>query len=141
MKATTFIKTALIHQMQQIADLGLWYHISKLLPSGVEVLARVRHNDPLDNIERVVDAFYKEYAPEYAGNYPTSKEFFAPNPNTWLVSDQQGADNHLCKAVDGKPVIYVPQWFYDFKGWCEVVVSKIEAGELEDIEVLKMGEA
>lgn len=161
MKASIFIKTALIDQMQQIADLGLWYHISKLLPSGVEVLARVRYagkdvfldavNMPfsvpssgvIDNQEKslqLVRKFYKEFAQEYAGKYPTSMEFFSINPNAWLVSDQQGAENHLGTTVDGKPVIYVPQWFEDFKGWCGVVISKIEAGELEDIEVLKMGE-
>jgi hypothetical protein len=150
MKASTFIKTALIDQIQQIADLGLWYHISKLLPSGVEVLARVRYAGPPymydgnvflpEKIENVVGEFYKEFAPEYAGKYSTSKEFFSTNPNAWLVSDQQGAENHLGTTVDGKPVIYVPQWFEDFKGWCGVVISKIEAGELDDIEVLKMGE-
>mgnify|MGYP005609492749 CR=1 FL=1 len=150
MKATTFIKIALIDQMQQIADLGLWYHLAKLLPSGVEVLARVRYAGPPymydgnvflpEKIENVVGEFYKEFAPEYAGKHPTSKEFFSINPNAWLVSDQQGAENHLGTTVDGKPVIYVPQWFEDFKGWCGVVISKIEAGDLEDIEVLKMGE-
>ena len=149
MKASIFIRAALIDQMQQIADLSLWYHVSRLLPSGVEVLARVSQQGVLsksmdfawpDSLSSAVARFYEEFAPEYAGKYPTSKEFFSVKPNAWLVSDQRGADNHLGTTVDGKPVIYVPQWFEDFKAWCEVVISKIEVGELEDIEVLKMGE-
>lgn len=155
MKASTFIKTALITQMQQIADLGLWFHLAKLIPSGVEVLARVRL--PIDTSKGygtgdryilpsavpgfIVDDFYAEYAPEYSGKYSISKEFFSLNQKTWLVSDQQGAEYHLKNAPTGESVIYVPQWWEDFKGWCDVILSKIESGDLEDIEVLKMGEA
>lgn len=151
MKATTFIRTALIDQMQQIAGLGLWFHLAKLIPSGVEVLARVRYAGPPfmyggnvflpETIERIVGEFYKEFAPDYAGKYTTSKEFFSINPKVFLVSDQQGAEYHLKNVPTGEGVIYVPQWFEDFKGWCETILSKIEAGELEDIEVLKMGDA
>lgn len=148
MKATTFIKTALIDQMQQIAGLGLWFHLAKLIPSGVEVLARVTQQHLLsadgvfpwpDSLSTAVARFYSDYAPDYAGKYTTSKEFFSINPKVVLVSDQQGAEHHLGHTITGEGVIYVPQWFEDFKGWCEIVLAKIEAGELEDIEVLKMG--
>ncbi len=148
MKASTFIKTALIDQMQQIADLGLWFHLAKLMPSGIEVLARVRYAGPPymyegnvflpETIERVVGEFYKEFFQGYPQN-AVSKEFFSVNPKVWLVSDQQGAENHLGKTTTGEGVIYVPQWFEDFKIACEKVLTMIEAGELEDIEVLKMG--
>lgn len=57
------------------------------------------------------------------------------------MSDQQGAEFHLKNTQTGESVIYVPQWFEDFKAWCEIILSKIEIGELEDIEVVKMGEA
>lgn len=150
MKASVFIKTALIDQMQQIADLGLWFHLAKLIPSGVELLARVRYAGPPHmyegniflplTIEKVVEGFYREYAPEYVGKYSHSKEFFSVNPTCYLVSDQQGAENHLNYSQDGKFVVYVPQWFEDFKSWCEIILEKIEAGEIENIEVLKVVE-
>lgn len=43
MKASEFIKVALLDQMQQIADLGLWFHLAKLLPSGVELIGIVAY--------------------------------------------------------------------------------------------------
>jgi hypothetical protein len=149
MKASIFIKVALIDQMQQIADLGLWFHLAKLIPSGVEVLAMVSQQKSLsedgefawpDSISSAVSRFYSEFAPEYSGKYSASKEFFSVNPKAWLVSDQQGADHHLKNTPTGEGVIYVPQWFEDFKGWCTLVLNRIESGELKDIEVLKMGE-
>lgn len=50
MKASVFIKVALIDQMQQIADFGLWYHLAKLIPPGVEVLARVVYRFSPDTV-------------------------------------------------------------------------------------------
>lgn len=151
MKASVFIKTALIDQMQQIADLGLWFHLAKLIPSGVEVLARVTYAGPPfmyggnvflpEKIENVVARFYADHAPEYSFKYTTSKEFFSINPTTFLTSDEQDAEQHLQVIGTGESVIYVPQWFEDFKCWCGLVLGKIEAGELEDIEVLKIGTA
>lgn len=151
MKASIFIKTSLVDQMQQIADLGLWFHLAKLIPSGVEVLARVRYAGPPfmydgnvflpETIERVVGEFYKEFAPRYNGLYPTSKDFFSVRPNCFLTSDPSDAEKHISRDENGMVFIHVPQWFYDFKSWCEIILEKIEAGNLEDIEVLKMGDA
>lgn len=54
-----------------------------------------------------------------------------------ITNDIDTADNHLTITESGKPTIYVPQWFEDFKTWSNIVLEKIERGELEDIEVFK----
>lgn len=155
MKASVFIRTALIDQMQQIADLGLWFHLAKLIPSGVEVLARVRyagtqiHDDGYitlpNTIDRMVGEFYKEFAPIYASNYPKSKDFFCIHPTVLLTSDPSDAEKHLTKNEKGQVFIHVPQWFETFKVFCEVILFRIEGNvtgfNLEDIEVLKTGDA
>jgi len=160
MNASTFIKVALLEQMQQIADLGLWFHLAKLLPSGVEVLARVSFFSRINwnpglyqimPIPESVRLFYAETMPEYH-HYPTSKDFysqfdiFVETPFVWLLSDDDDRGLHLtviepsAEVVSTLPqrrqvYIHVPQWFADFKASCKSVLDKIESGELKDIEV------
>ena len=146
MKASVFIKVALIDQMQQIADLGLWYNLAKLIPSGVELLARVAYLSNDDGIvflpfriEDVVKRFYTEYLPQYPV-FPDSKGFFSRNPQIWLTSADFDKEKHLQAIQYGIRVthyIHVPQWFDDFKTACGAVLDKIESGELEYIEVFK----
>ena len=143
MKASVFIKVALIDQMQQIADLGLWYHLAKLLPSGFDVLARVCNESTQD--------FYHNHLPKYH-HFPTSKDFFSElvGANSdkmfiWLMSEEKSAERHLQIIERDKAVtshypptqmfIHVPQWFDDFKVACQTVLAKVEAGELDDIEI------
>lgn len=148
MKASQFIEVALIDQMQQIADLGLWYHIAKLIPSGMELLARVVYMGPDDGmvfgplrLEDIVDKFYKEYLPQYP-IMPKSKKFFSIYSQIWLTSDERHKGLNLQEAVESgaltKYYLHVPQWFEDFKTACQTVLGKIASGELQDIEVLKM---
>lgn len=146
MKASTFIKVALIEQMQQIADLGLWFHLSRLIPSGVELLARVKYEGAPYNydgmvflpetIERMVSVFYGENFPKGYVKFPTQKEFFSIYPQIWLTSDVSHAKMHLTENKGF--FIHVPTWFADFKAACEIVLSEIENGTIKDIEVLKM---
>lgn len=158
MKASVFIKTALIDQMQQIADLGLWFHLAKLIPSGVDVLARVWYNgksafmqDGLiflpESIERFIARFYSDVFPGNYHQFPTSTNFFSVAGGVWLTSEPEYAEKHLqfvpCRVVTSVPLpqeiyIHVPQWFDDFKTACRMVLDEIAAGNLEDIEVLKM---
>lgn len=147
MKASTFIKVALIDQMQQIADLGLWFHVSRLIPPGVELLARVFYAGPPFNydgnvflpetIERMVKVFYEQNFPDGYEKYPDSSGFFNIYPKIWLTSDAEDAGRHNTSDIRGNVFIHVPQWFEDFKAACQTVLDKIESGELEDIEVLK----
>lgn len=161
MKASTFIKVALIDQMQQIADLGLWFHLAKLIPSGAELLARVTERNENggrlwyegnaeglsipDNVPTW--DFYKKYFP--AGYYErdiymAGSSFFSVVPKLWLTSDPSDADKHLQPIGEKKKwrvqpcFIHVPQWFEDFKNACGIVLLEIEGGKIEDIEVLKM---
>lgn len=145
MKASVFIKTALIDQMQQIADLGLWFHLAKLIPSGVEVLARVWYlNDDdgmvflPDRIEDFVKRFYKEVIPGEYSIFPQDSAFFSRYPRIYLTSAPEYAEKHRQSFGVVKTHIHVPQWFDDFKSACQIVLDEIAAGNLEDIEVLKM---
>lgn len=150
MKASTFIKVAILAQMQEIANLGLWFHLGKLIPSAVELLAHVTQQNRVsndgeffpwpDSISTAVARFYDEYAPEYSGKYTTSKEFFLANPTIFLASDEEDLKHHLCQIDTGEWVVYVPQLFEDLKAWCLVVLSKIEGGEINDMVVLKIRE-
>lgn len=147
MKASVFIKTAMIDQMQQIADLGLWFHLSRLLPSGVELLARVRYAGAPYNydgnvflpetLERMVKLFYKEFFPEKYTFSPTQKEFFNIYPQLFLTSNESEAHLHLTQDEKEIKYIHVPAWFADFKIACQIVLGEIKAGRIEDIEVLK----
>ncbi len=163
MNASTFIKVALLDQMQQIADLGLWYHVAKLLPSGFEVLARVTYcgeqwwKDEWRVGEEfalslAVQKFYRNTLPEYH-HYPTSKDFYSAGPIAnstkmfvWLTSEDGDADKHLELIARDESVvsshypppqvfIHVPQWFDDFKAACKIVLDEIESGELQDIQI------
>jgi len=147
MKASEFIKCALIDQMQQIADLGLWFHLSRLIPSGVEVLARVANpgNGMVDEghiflptrIEDIVADTYKAYFPgKYAlEGYPTETGFFSIHPKVWLCDADE--DMHFEKDEIGRISIHVPTWFSDFKNAAYSVIYDINTGKLKDIEVLK----
>lgn len=147
MKASQFIKVALMDQMQQIANLELWFHVAKLLPAGIETLARVRYSGypniengsvflPL-KIEDVVTRFYDEFAPEYSGKYPISHSFFSGRVTCFLTSSPEDAEKHLTLTKNEKPIVYVPKWLDDFKQWCNAVLGMIEREEIEDIEVFK----
>jgi len=150
MKASVFIKTALIDQMQQIADLGLWFHLAKLIPPSVELLARVANpekrfvDDGLiflpTRIEDIVNDFYKAYFPaQYATDgYPTGTGFFTMHPKIWLCDADE--NQHFQKDEIGRVFIHVPTWFADFKAACQTVLNEIEIGKIKDIEVLKMVE-
>ena len=164
MKASVFIQTALIDQMQQIADLGLWFHLAKLIPSGVDMLTRVternenggrtwgEHNpmglaltDPVPVWE-----FYKKFFPpgyHERSVYSSGSNFFAVSPNgRWLTSAPEDAGKHLQPIGEKEEwrvqscYVHVPQWFEDFKTACRQVLAKIESGELQDIEVLAQKE-
>ena len=154
MKASIFIKVALIDQMQQIADLGLWFHLAKLIPSGVELLERVwcagvsfnydGHIFLPETIERMVSQFYAQHFPDgYEKGYPTGTGFFNIYPKIWLTSEPSGADKHLQPVGEKKEwqaqpyCIHVPQWFEDFKNAAGNILAEIESGKLEDIEVLR----
>lgn len=144
MKASEFIKVALIDQMQQIADLGLWFHVSRMLPAGVELLARVNYLGEDDGMafgpfrmEDWVKKFYAEVFPGKYSAYPDSASFFSKYPKIWLTSKSEEQEAHLTTTETGKTFVHVPAWFEDFKSACRIVLYKIEAGELEDIEVLK----
>ena len=165
MKASVFIKVALVDQMQQIADLGLWFHLSRLIPPGVEVLARVWYKNEdygvvflPDRIEDLVGEFYKEVMPGGYCVYPDGQSFFNVFPKVWLTHLPEMAEFHLkeipysvpkpVNELAGAPYcspkyfyVHIPQWFADFKSACKIVLDKIEAGELQDIEVLKIKEA
>lgn len=147
MNASTFIKVALLEQMQQIADLGLWYHLSRLIPPGVELLGRVNFaGAPFmydgniflpETIERVVEKTYRDLFPADYKFYPTGKEFFNIYPQILLTSHESEAHLHLTTDEAGMKFVHVPQWFADFKAACKIVLDETESGELEDIEVLK----
>lgn len=162
MNASTFIKVALIDQMQQIADLGLWFHLAKLLPSGVEVLARVTycgehwwkeayHVGPGGALFMAVQKFYQNTLPEYR-HFPNSKEFYSKmvvNSSVmfiWLTNEDSEAERHLQIIERDAHVvtshypppqifIHVPQWFADFKAACKIVLDGIEKGEFQDVEI------
>lgn len=147
MKASIFIKTALVDQMQVIADAGLWFHLAKLIPSGVEVLARawVAGNWPNydghiflpDTVSTVTKRFYAEFLPEYVGKYPETASFYSsPNVTRALCDGDEYRDRHL-QEVDGVTIIHVPLWFADFKTVCAIILAKIESGELGDIDVFQ----
>lgn len=146
MNASTFIKVALLDQMQQIADLGLWFHLSRLLPSGVEVLGRVRFAGPPfmydgciflpETIERVIEKTYHALFPNYQF-YPSEKDFFNIHPQLFLTSNESEASLHLTTDEKGMKFIHVPTWFADFKAACRIVLDDIEGGAIQDIEVLK----
>lgn len=148
MNASTFIKVALIDQMQQIADLGLWFHLSRLMPAGVDVLGRVYFAGapfmydgniflPLRE-EDVWEKTYKTLFPKGYEFYPTRQRFFSIYPNMFLTSAENEAHLHLTKDEKGVMFIHVPTWFSDFKAACTMVLAEIECGTIEDIEVLKM---
>jgi len=147
MKASTFIKVALLEQMQQIADLGLWFHLSRLIPSGVELLGRVRMAGPHfmyegsvflpETIERVVKKTYYALFPPGYSFCPTQKEFFNIYPQIFLTSSDEEAHRHLTVDEKGIKYVHVPTWFADFKKAATVVLEEIESGAIEDIEVLK----
>lgn len=147
MNASTFIKVALLDQMQQIADLGLWYHLSRLIPSGVEVLGRVRMAGPPfmyegnvflpETIECVVEKTYYALFPPGYNFWPTQKEFFNIYPQIFLTSSDEEAGNHLKIDENGIKYVHVPTWFADFKKAATVILDEIESGAIEDIEVLK----
>lgn len=162
MKASTFIKVALLDQMQQIADLGLWFHVAKLLPSGVEVLARVAERNENsgflwseknpenlaipDYIVSITAEFYgKFFPPEYRDRaiQHGGAGMFSAIPRIWLVSDTEGAEKHLRLIGEKEHMVqqpcylHVPTWFADFKKACQIVLDEIESGKIQDIEVLK----
>jgi len=138
MKASIFIKTALIDQMQIIADAGLWFHLAKLIPSGVEVLARVRYaskhvygevesnnsagyvgiysNGVIEYplyVSDYVNKLYEELFPikyRELGAASVSKEFFSVKPLVWLTSSDGGEKTHL--QVIGEPEPMRAQSFY-----------------------------
>lgn len=147
MKASVFIKIALLEQMQQIADLGLWFHLSRLIPSGVELLGRVRFEGaPFmyegnvflpGTIERVVKkVYFSLFPPEYKF-YPEGKDFFSVYPQVFLTSHEDEAHRHLTVDENGVKYVHVPQWFSDFKAACKIVLDEIERGAIKDIEVLR----
>ena len=155
MNASTFIKVALIDQMQQIADLGLWYHVAKLIPSGVELLARVVERNENDgftwgerNHENLAISDYvpigtfceKYFPPDYYKHSAChgAVSFFSVSGRRWLTSDPDHAEKHLTEDADGFRFIHVPTWFADFKAACETVLKEIDSGKIKDIEVLKM---
>lgn len=147
MKASEFIKVALIDQMQQIADFGLWFHLSRLIPPGVELLARVANPGRRmvdegfiylpDRIEDMVADTYKAYFPgKYAlEGYPTETGFFSIHPKIWLCHDDES--QHFQKDEIGRVFIHVPAWFSNFKNACYLILDEIESGKIKDIEVLK----
>ena len=147
MKASVFIKVALIDQMQQIADLGLWFHVAKLIPPGVELLARVFYAGPPFNcdgnvflpetIERMVKVFYDQNFPDGYDKYPEGSDFFSIYPQIWLTSDAKDAGKHNTSDIRGNVLIHVPQWFDDFKNACGIVLYEIEKGRIHDIDVLR----
>lgn len=141
MKASTFIKVALVDQMQQIADLGLWFHVAKLIPAGVEALGVVVYGMGDDFEEeylgRLARSIYGDFFPlEYVSNgYPTGKGFFSTQPKIWLCHEDE--TSHFKKDEEGRVFIHVPTWFADFKNACNQVLKEIENGKIEDVEVLK----
>lgn len=147
MKASTFINVALLEQMQQIADLGLWFHLSRLIPSGVELLGRVNFaGAPFmydgniflpETIDRVVEKTYNDLFPPDYKFYPNGKGFFNIYPQIFLTSNENEAHRHLTVDEIGIKYVHVPQWFADFKIACKIVLEEIESGDVEDIEVLK----
>lgn len=148
MKASDFIKVALIDQMQQIADLGLWFHLSRLIPPGVELLGIVVYGmdggdySDQDYLNRLARAIYGDFFPEVYNFYPTNKTFYSPSPDLFLTSDDGELNNHEFTPrpridENGNKIIYVPQWFEDFKYACKAVLIEIQNGKIEDVEVLK----
>lgn len=145
MKASTFIKVALIDQMQQIADLGLWFHLSRLLPSGVELLGAVAYGMDIEETQandseyfsRLAKHIYGDFFPIAYPFYPNKKEFFSVSPTLFLTSNESEAYLHLTEDEKGFKYVHVPAWFQDFKAACQFVLKEIEAGKIEDIEVLK----
>jgi len=161
MKASEFIKVALIDQMQQIADLGLWFHLAKLIPQGVELLARVKYLNDSDgylltehNPESTsitdhfqTSDFYEEYFPkgyyEIGVHFASNNFFSGMKTRHWLTSMPEDAISHLQpygeKVQWGAQPYYlhVPQWFEDFKTAAKDIYVMIMMGQLKDIEVLK----
>ena len=151
MKASVFIQTALIDQMQQIADLGLWFHLAKLIPSGVEVLARVNYAAEWDALSgafsptsSLVPKLYSELFPGSYKKYPTSKDFYS-DTCIWMAYGESERHKYLILPItdpqdSSEAFIFVHQWFEDFKAACRQVLEKIESGKLQDIEVLAQKE-
>lgn len=135
MKASIFIKAALIDQMQIIADAGLWFHLAKLIPPGVEVLAKAKYGQKkIENIPHLIDRFYRDVAPEYLFKVPTGSKFICDKAEKALCDGEEYLDFHL-KEIDGVAFVHVPTWFNDFKGWCENVLVVINENDLLDIDV------
>jgi hypothetical protein len=134
MKRSQFIQVALIDQMQQIADLGLWYHLATLLSKGVGTLSEIQEDAHPPHHRDSVMPTYKKIPPVgKSWRYQETPEFlFCSNPD----------DAHLDATFseEGAYYIHVPTFFEHFKNACKIIIESIEAGEIEDSEIIKITE-
>jgi hypothetical protein len=118
-----------------------------MIPSGVELLGIVVYGidddySDQDYLNRLARAIYGDFFPALYDFYPTNKMFYSPSPDVFITSDESELKKHKFFPrpridEDGNKIIYVPQWFEDFKYACKAVLNEIENGKIEDIEVLK----
>lgn len=133
MKASQFIQVAMIDQMQQIADLGLWYHLVTLLGKGANTLLHVVGNNVLIHWGLFGNKYNKFPGPGIRWEYAEKPEFL-------FCSDPDDATLNATFSETGSYYIHVPTFFEDFKTACKEVLRRIDAGEIEDIEIVKITE-
>lgn len=135
MKASVFIKVALMDQMRQIADLGLWFHVYHLLGKGVKTLGDVavlRDPDKAEYIRSVLlDGKYAWLPSAESGSFVSG-----PTPQVWLYSEPEDAEKNATFDEQGIYGIHVPTLFSDFLFAAQKVLDMIESGEITDIDAL-----
>lgn len=144
MKASVFIKVALIDQMQLIADLGLWYHMATLISKGVNTLSRIAvpelEPDALSLVQTSFERseWVKRAFPQYEKLPQVGAAWQSGDkPEFWYLSDPQDADKNTTTASDGGYFIHIPTWFEQYKQVCQTVLDKITSGEIEDADWIK----
>lgn len=141
MKASQFIQVAMIDQMQQIADLGLWWHLSKMIGMGINSLSvlfvvLINNNENNDSYDYFMPGYNKELLNILTGStIYIHGSFGGAQPEIVFSHRRKKHCTHgaRCERMPGKPFfIHVPTLLHDYIDCCKYVIQKIEKGEIPD---------
>jgi hypothetical protein len=146
MKASVFIKVALIDQMQQIADLGLWFHLTTLMARGINTLVEIERKPRIVAMINMDLADWRpaakrkmfpqyEVLPTTADHWQTVKNLES-GPHTLYYSDPSEAHKNATWEREGVYNIHMPTLFEDFKEAARKVVTALESGEIPDNDMV-----
>lgn len=130
--------------MQQIADLGLWYHMATLISKGINTLSRIAvpelEPDAFSLVQTSVERskWVKSAFPQYEKLPQVGSSWKSgDSPEFWYLSDPQDASKNATTSNDGGYFIHIPTWFEHYKAACQTVLDKINSGEIEDSDWIK----